>query len=413
MDLFVARVMEDAMQLAKKRTFGLWQIAGFTLVLGICAVSDALGQQYQGSPTQTQQPQYRTQQGVQQRTNAQQVPASQVGYQRPVQGGQAAGQVPNTNQGTPGAQGGRQGYPGASVQPQGQQIPIVKPQQAVQQGNAQVARSPFPPLTAQEQQYLDQVLNVWQQKTAAIKQYECKFIRWQHDPTINKTAANTIAKGEIKYMKPDKGLFKVTDLQFADGTGPQPNYRPDPRRPHGEHWICDGDWIHILDANEKKVVRQQLPPNMQGTLIHRSPLPFLFGVNAQEMKARYWIRPIRPPQGSQDVWLEAWPRWADDAGNYSRVQVIISRTDTLPSGMIVFLPNYRAEQPHREIYEFKDRKIPGGLGNMIKQNIFMQQFIPKGVPADWKIIEDPYVPPEEQKRVASQQPGQPANGVPR
>ena len=113
------------------------------------------------------------------------------------------------------------------------------------------------------------------------------------------------------------------------------------------------------------------------------------------------------------MWLEAWPKWADDAGNYSRVQVVISRKDTLPRGIIVFLPNYRAEQPHREVYEFGERNVPSGILNQLKQNVFMQQFIPKGVPSDWKVIEEPYVSPEDQKRIANQQQMQPTNGVPR
>ena len=374
-----------------------WLSAVSSLGLLTCVVSNAAGQQYQTNAQQYQQ------QGYQNRANTQQVPAQQVGHQTPVQTAQN-GQAANR----------QQGYPGASVQPQGQQIPVVKPGQAVQQGNARVAqaaqpaKAPFAPLSAQEQQYLDTVLNVWQQKTAAIKQYECKFTRWQYDPTIHQKDPYSIAKGDIKYMKPDKGLFQVTDLRFREGNG---EFKPDPRRPYGEHWICDGDWIHILDANEKKALRQQLPPHMQGALIHRSPLPFLFGVDAKEMKNRYHIRPIRPPQGDQDVWLEAWPKWPDDAGNYSRVQVVISRQDTLPRGIIVFLPNYRADQPHREVYEFGERNVPSGIWNQVKQNVFMQQFIPKNVPSDWKIIEEPYIPPEQQQRMAAQQ--QSNAGVPR
>lgn len=351
------------------------------------------GQQYQQRPPQQQYQQPNQPQGTQQQNRA--VQGRPVGFQQPANqnGNQAGNQQP--------------GYAGAAVQPQGQRIPVVQPGQAVQAGNAKVAQAkqPFPPLKPQEQQFLDTVLNVWQKKTAAVAQYECNFTRWQYDPTINTEAPATIATGDVKYMKPDKGLFKVAEIKFAQGQGPKPEYAINPRQPAGEHWICDGDWIHSLDANEKKAVRTQLPPDMAGALIHRSPLPFLFGVNAQEIKNRYWIRPIIPAP-DEDVWLEAWPKWADDAGNYSRVQIVLSRQDTLPRGLIVFLPNFRADQPHREIYEFKNRKVPKGLLNSIKQKVFMQQFIPTTLPAGWEVNEIPYEAPEQQ-RVAQPNGAQP------
>ncbi len=78
---------------------------------------------------------------------------------------------------------------------------------------------------------------------------------------------------------------------------------------------------------------------MRGNNIHLSPLPFLFGVKAKEIQDRYWVRPIAPPAGSQDVWLETYPKRPDDAGNYSRVQIILDKNEVLPKGLVVFMPN--------------------------------------------------------------------------
>ncbi|GIX00862.1 MAG: hypothetical protein KatS3mg111_4194 [Pirellulaceae bacterium] len=276
----------------------------------------------------------------------------------------------------------------------GQPVEVIDPQAAVNAGVAQTPEPPFAPLTEAEQKFLDQVLDVWEQRTAKITHYECEFVRWQYD---SQPEAETIAKGVIKYMKPDKGLFRVDQLLAIAQRSPQPEYRVDPNNQFGEYWICDGQWVHILDRNNKKAERIELPPSMRGQGIYRSPLPFVFGVKATELKERYWMRPITPPAGDDSVWLEAWPKRADDAGNYSRVQIVLDRKDILPSALIVFLPNWdpaTGKRP-REVYEFKNRKDSIGLLDQVKQTLFRQEFINTKLPSDWNVIEQPYTPPQD------------------
>lgn len=290
----------------------------------------------------------------------------------------------------------------------GTQIPVMQPGEAVRQGVAQVKQQPFPDLSAEEQKYLDQVLAVWEQRTAQIERFECKFNRWQYDPTAHPTAPSTIAGGLIKFASPDKGLFDVQQVQSVADKNPQPKYQVNPRRPNGEYWICDGEWVHIMDRNDKKAQRIQLPPAMRGKSIHLSPLPFLFGVKANEIKQRYWIRPIAAPEGNTDLWLEAFPKRPDDSGNYSRIQVALDMNDALPKTLIVFLPNWRPEARHIEHYEFSDRKINSVL-DAFKQRVFFQEFISTKLPADWEVVEEPWLPPQNNspQDVANQGQGSP------
>lgn len=284
----------------------------------------------------------------------------------------------------------------SGAQQQAGSIPVVTPGAAVQQGMARVPQQPFPALSPQEQQYLDQVLDVWEKRTANIKRYECKFTHWEYDPTQHPTAPSAIGEGgTLKFMEPDKGLFKVDKIRRVASKASQPEYKADPRRTYGDYWICDGNWVHILDRNEKKANRIELPPAMRGKQIYQSPLPFLFGVKAAEIKQRYWIRTVKPPAGDDSVWLEAWPKRADDAGNYSRVQVVLDRKDIMPRALIVFLPNWRPDQQHREIYEFTDRHEADGLWDAVKEKLFLQEFIQTKLPSDWNVIEEPYMPPQE------------------
>ncbi len=286
------------------------------------------------------------------------------------------------------------------------QVPIMSPNAAVQAGVAQVVpQAPFEPLDARESQYLDQVLSVWEQRTAMVTRFQCEFTRWEYDPGRHPTAPVTIASGVIKFSKPDKGMFRVDDMQSVADKSPNPQYQVNPRRPHGEYWICDGNWVHNMDRNEKKAIRTELPPEMRGNQIHLSPLPFLFGVKAAEIKQRYWVRTIQPPQGNNDVWIEAWPKRPDDAGNYSRVQVVLDRADVLPKAMFVFLPHWSPEKKHREIYEFKNRDLMDGILDKVKEKIFMQEFISTKLDADWQVLEEPWIPQQADQPQAAIQPG--------
>jgi hypothetical protein len=141
-----------------------------------------------------------------------------------------------------------------------------------------------------------------------------------------------------------------------------------------------------------------------------SPLPFLFGVKAKEIYDRFWIRPIAAPQGSQDRWLETFPKRIEDAGNYSRVQVVLDPATVLPKALIVFLPNWQPGQPHQEIYEFSDRKSKWGALDKLKAP-FQEEFIPE-IPKDWQVVVDPYQPIEEMPQSNNQAAGAPAAAQP-
>ena len=355
--------------------------------------------------------------------SAQQPPAQQsLAPQRPAQ--QYQPEQPSTQQ-QPGSQqlGAQDGVQRTASTANGVINPPIdrqamEQQLAAQQAAlaAQLATMPFEALNEPQQQYLDQVLDVWEKRTAAIQRYKCNFKRYIFDPSQN-TGNDAAAKGEgaIRFMQPDKGLFRVDKLDFFNGRDEKQAamYRENERQKFGEYWLCDGDYVHILDRNEKKCLKVQLPPEMRGQKIHLSPLPFLFGVKAAEIKSRYWVRPLAPPPGSSDVWLETYPKRPDDAGNYSRVQIVLDPTDVLPKGLIVFLPNWRADQQHREVYEFTDRDKDWTMLDQMKDKLFKEEFIPKTLPKDWQIVVEPYQAPQAgpgQAAVNPQQLGQPQGG---
>ncbi len=276
---------------------------------------------------------------------------------------------------------------------------------------AAMGQAPFPPLQPAFQKYLDDVLAAWEKSTKNIDRYQCKFSRWQYDPTKTNDPAvfYTAASGAIRYMAPDKGMFQVEDLRFR-------KQKPDGSWGYeaidgqfGEWWICDGESVHLYDQTLKQAKKYPLPANMRGAEVFNSPLPFVFGVNAQKVNARFWVRPMPPPPepngkpNDKIILLEAYPKFQGDAVNYHHVSIYLDRQEFLPLGIIIYLPNWTiaAKDDHKEVFEFKDREINQGLLAKINEAVFRQSFIPKEPPKGWTVEEVPFVPDDDPQRVAA------------
>ena len=339
---------------------------------------------------------------------------------------QQAGQV-QPGQPQPGQMQVQPGQPGQVQNPAGPAmagqpvIPVVNPQQAAaiiaaqQQALAQGMVNPvapFPPLNQQWQAFLDQVLTKWEAESGKVEKFQCEFKRFQYDPTIVGPEHYTVAQGELKYLKPDKGLLKINELAYHSGKGPKGDaqYAVNPQNQFGEYWICDGENIYDMNRNGKVCTIHQLPPNMRGVGIQASPLPFIFGVKKKELEARYWIQPLpQPKDRPNEIWLEVYPRRADDAANYVKLQVVLDLKDWMPMGLIVFGTQWTPQSQHRELYQFEKRVVNA---TNILPAIFQKEFIPAKPPADWKVIKEKYQEPQaeqpgEPKVAAPQQPGAP------
>ncbi len=258
-----------------------------------------------------------------------------------------------------------------------------------------------PELPPAEAKYVRDVLNYWQQKTSGIQRYSCAFNRWEFDPALtNGNFHNSVGTGELRYMRPDKGVFKVEQLNTYVGKDPsgQPKYEPLPNQ-QGEWWLCDGSSVHSYDRTRKEVTQYQLPPSMQGLQIVDSPLPFVFGIEAEKVLQRYWVEPVPPPAGTDLMVLKAYPKRIDDAVNYKFVEVFLDRNEGLPVAIRVFKPQWREDFPVYEQFEFRDRQIHDSFLDKIKENLFMQAFIP-APPKDWKVIVKPFEPASNENLAA-------------
>ncbi|MHB1034273.1 MAG: TIGR03009 domain-containing protein [Pirellulales bacterium] len=226
-----------------------------------------------------------------------------------------------------------------------------------------VAPAPQEPfqLTPQQQAALDLVLRAWEQRSAKVDTFKCSFTRWEYDPVFGPTDPNApknVSQGNLKYKTPDKGMFRVA------GTTP-------------EQWVCDGKSIFEFNYTKRELIERKLPPDMQGKAIVDSPLPFLFGAQADRLKQRYFMR-ILPASQKGQILLEAYPRFRQDAANFRKTELLLTEKDMLPFALQIFLPNGKS----RTVYQFENVSINNIL------DIF--DFSSPRTPLGWKkIVEDP------------------------
>lgn len=267
-----------------------------------------------------------------------------------------------------------------------------------QQQGRHAEHAPFR-LTPQQQRDVDQVLLRWEAESEKIKTFTCTFDRLEYDPVFMKggdTTAVTVSKGQVRYARPDKGLFRITQVQrFDPKTGTyKPSDEPD------EHWVCDGKAVYEFNTVKRQLIVRPLPPEYQGKAIADGPLPYLFNAKAAKLKQRYFIRISEVTD--QRIKLEVFPRWQQDAANYRKIDLLLDRSRFLPFAVQVFLPN----QKNRVVYVFH---IDGAKVNDPIERL-LGVFKPPRAPLGWKrVVEQPSAPSPQQ----AARPDQPSAAAPR
>lgn len=267
----------------------------------------------------------------------------------------------------------------------GQAVVQVAGQAAVQ------AKRPFPELPAAQQAKLDQVLVAWQAQSQGTKTLECKFERWHFDLLAAPAGIHAHkAEGEIKYASPDKGLFRVDSVMFYKGMKDgKPQYGPTANK-FGEYWVCNGKELIEYDRGAEQCNIQMLPPNMQGTQIFNSPLPFVFNLDANRIKQRYWLK-LEAPPAPDVIMLIAYPKTQEDRAQYKVVQIALN-SDFEPIMLRMYAPNFHPKHaPQWDQYEFSSVKR-NAIGAGFRQ--FLGNFIPEKPPASWKITRQNFIPPQ-------------------
>jgi len=260
---------------------------------------------------------------------------------------------------------------------------------------------PRPQVELQEDPRIDQILRAWEHYTRNIDRLHGSFERYVYDGTylVEKRSA-----GEFWYEKPDKGRLDCNP--FPEARMPPPNdkgQRVNVRKtgangaPYtvmqdtGSRWICRGDALLFIHVDQKIYDVTEIPAHMQGQNITQSPLPFLFGVAASEMKRKFYLSvgTMHDPDGKATgrplIHLVAAPRLASLAQEFSRAEVLLDPGTILRdgSGQPVFAPfAIRLFDPTGQsetVYQFdiastKLNQLPLLFGNPFREPSLIQGY---------------------------------------
>lgn len=237
------------------------------------------------------------------------------------------------------------------------------PRQPAMPGPApQVAMQPIPP-------GMKQLLLDWEAKTDNIKSLSCPITRIEFDKVF---ATETRSKGKVFFENPDRGRI---DFEPADEALLMKPGRVDEKgKPYkvspgaSAKWICTGKMIYVLDVKNKSYDLIEIPPQMQGQNITRSPLPFIFGMKAQDAMQRFALRfgQFHNPQGNKvgangkplrpALHIIANPIDPNVAKEYIEAEIIVDAETFLPMNLRTLDPAGNKET----VYSFNQAELKIG-----------------------------------------------------
>ena len=219
-------------------------------------------------------------------------------------------------------------------------------QQGAPRQPAQVARNPRPPqpgangpAQVQISPELEQILQIWEQHTDKIERMQGVFRRYEYNKVFQ---IEKRAIGKYWYERPDKARM---DFQ-PDPEIPDPpthvigqmtfTVQPDETK----SWICTGQEILDIEIKNKQFNRVQIPVSFQGENIRNGPLPFLFGMKADQVKEKYLLSlgADHAPQEKGIIHIVAYPLAPSLRREFSRAEVRLDARTFYPEGVKLWDP---------------------------------------------------------------------------
>ncbi len=232
-------------------------------------------------------------------------------------------------------------------------------------------QGPAPKLTFEPvSKEMKAVLFEWEEKTKDITSLACPITRIEFDAVFY---TETRSIGNVYFENPDKGRidFKPADAEFlakparTNTQGKPFKVGPGPQT----KWICTGKKIYILDVPNKQYDLVDIPPQNQGQNITRSPLPFIFGMKAQDAMQRFALRfgshhnlngNLLDAAGHKlplAVHIVANPLQQQEAMEYLEAEIILDPTTFLPRNLRMIDPAGNKET----VYSFDKKQLKVGV----------------------------------------------------
>ncbi len=198
-------------------------------------------------------------------------------------------------------------------------------------------------------------LNAWEKETAKHKRLSAEIQYYEYNDVFFVESRGT---AELRFEGPDKASFAISPQKIKEGDRSsrqdkdKNDYQLKSVQP--ERWVCTGKEIFQINDQSKTFKMVPIPPKLQGERINEGPIPFLFGLKADEAKKRYHFYKIKETRPIPDsFWFVAIPRREIDRQEYKAAKVILNIKTFTPIAISLKDPTGNTERS----YFFTDVKV--------------------------------------------------------
>ncbi|GIX03396.1 MAG: hypothetical protein KatS3mg113_0402 [Planctomycetaceae bacterium] len=247
---------------------------------------------------------------------------------------------------------------------------------------------------------------MWEQHSAQIQTLYGNHTRVEYNTVFE---VESRSEGRFFYQAPDKGRFDVQGMKIRPGEkSARLGKEGTPYRLQSGkdgRWICTGQEVLQIDETTREYEVYPLPPEYRGANIIRSPLPFLFGIKAEEAKRRFQLALLSEKE--EYYVLEALPRTNQE--NFKKAYIQLEKRRLIPTGVILFDTSGSTETR----YTFRDININhSGFSGWIKSTFGGDPFRPNL--RGYRLVQPPVVQQAgEERSEPSIQAPMPPMGSPR
>ena len=201
---------------------------------------------------------------------------------------------------------------------------------------------------------MEQILKDWEKKTAIIKRMSATVETHEKGTTFG---VKKLGRGTVKFQYPDQASYQISGIKITKELLAREKKRDNMtlKPADAQRFVCTGKKLYQIDDVKKKYQIIPIPPNMQGERILDGPLPFLFGMKAEEAKRRFDFSKLksRPNQ----IWLKAIPRRQEDLQNYKEARIVLDKKNFYP----LFVQTTDTTGTSTTSYYFKNFKVNEGF----------------------------------------------------
>ena len=192
---------------------------------------------------------------------------------------------------------------------------------------SQAQQPPINPAPAPVDPRLDAVLSNWEKAMLNVQSLSAEVKRTHLDKTFQGT---TVFEGTANYLRGGAGQTSRASLELFKKGQPQAF----------EKFLCTGNFLYEWSPAEKVIKRHELPAPKPGQLAEDSFLSFLFGMKADDAKARFQITYVPAP--ANDKWyqyLRIQPKLTADKADFTEARMVLLANNYLPRQLWFLKPN--------------------------------------------------------------------------